>query len=716
MPYVNGYLPATAVSGDDLIPLLQGATNVPGTGTTRSGTLAQILGGVPGFQFLPLIGGTVTGLTTFSGAGTGLAVTNNQTIGGTLGVVGAVSGAGFVARFATPGPIGNVVASTGAFTTLGASAGGALVGTFTGTPSFSGQVLFTKASGAGLTVTANAFVNGIVVTPNLGANSGTNLIVSPGGNGHTITFGDPTYGVGSMGTMTMGATASAASMIWNGTLRSQFYTTPGGTYTLAGTNVSIFNISANFTGVFPGFAAPYSFTAQDSLVGSVSSFNNALNVAPGAQGARVAMTNNLSFIQGPITGDTSSQQYVVLNNFFQASFNVGGTAGPNNGRGSAYGSNPQVILNSGATFWALANAGGEVNLQVQAGASVQDEVMQSFILEDRHAVAGSRVNYGLWIGAQVTALNSIEHAFVVGGLGGPFPLSSTGSLLDTVAQISRGNGARNGVLAPQLLTYGVNVSNVNFSQQSGYSFFAPGAFVDGTGQALATQGMALGRSGASYTIDVPKTFAVNSIAVNAAGTPVVLANSSQNNYYPGDIVYGTGVPPGQYKITHTQVLSAAVTAGGSGGTNGVQTVTGTTGTGTNFQASVTVAGGTITAVGSITVAGDYTVNPTNLNAEPVTGASLTGATLAIGVGVLTVTVLVPDVFATNITAITPIGGSGLGLTLTGTNQVRAGLSVMPTSGGLIGFYGAPPVAKQTGVAVTISAVHAALTSLGLIAP
>jgi len=37
---------------------------------------------------LPLVGGTVTGATTFSGAGTGLAVTNNATVGGTLVVTG----------------------------------------------------------------------------------------------------------------------------------------------------------------------------------------------------------------------------------------------------------------------------------------------------------------------------------------------------------------------------------------------------------------------------------------------------------------------------------------------------------------------------------------------------------------------------------------------------------------------------------------------------
>jgi len=84
---------------------------------------------------------------------------------------------------------------------------------------------------------------------------------------------------------------------------------------------------------------------------------------------------------------------------------------------------------------------------------------------------------------------------------------------------------------------------------------------------------------------------------------------------PGTIVYS--------------VQNAAVNAGGSGGTSGTQTVTGTTGTGTKFQASVIVSGGAIAAVSSITVAGLYTTLPSNLNAEPVTGAGLTGATLSL---------------------------------------------------------------------------------------
>jgi Flp pilus assembly protein TadG len=82
-----------------------------------------------------------------------------------------------------------------------------------------------------------------------------------------------------------------------------------------------------------------------------------------------------------------------------------------------------------------------------------------------------------------------------------------------------------------------------------------------------------------------------------------------------------------------QVASASVKAGGTGGTNGSATVTGTTGTGTPFQALVTIKGGKISAVNAITNPGNYTTNPTNLAKEPVTGGGLSGASLTLTMGV-----------------------------------------------------------------------------------
>lgn len=88
------------------------------------------------------------------------------------------------------------------------------------------------------------------------------------------------------------------------------------------------------------------------------------------------------------------------------------------------------------------------------------------------------------------------------------------------------------------------------------------------------------------------------------------------------------------------VANPTIAAAGTGGTTGTQTVTGTTGTGTKFQASVTVSGGGITAVLSVTVQGAYTAMPSTLSAEPVTGASLSGAQLNLSacMGVVSYTV------------------------------------------------------------------------------
>ena len=78
------------------------------------------------------------------------------------------------------------------------------------------------------------------------------------------------------------------------------------------------------------------------------------------------------------------------------------------------------------------------------------------------------------------------------------------------------------------------------------------------------------------------------------------------------------------------VISATVHAGGSGGTNGVVTITGTSETGTKFKANGTISGGALTGPLTIARAGDcYTVQPTSLTAEPVSGGGLSGAQVSL---------------------------------------------------------------------------------------
>lgn len=137
------------------------------------------------------------------------------------------------------------------------------------------------------------------------------------------------------------------------------------------------------------------------------------------------------------------------------------------------------------------------------------------------------------------------------------------------------------------------------------------------------------------------TRALEENAVSAAVSNPGGSVGTTHSYAPGEVITlagGETDDPAALTVATTQVVAANVAVGGSGGTNGTQTVTGTTGTGTKFQASVTIAAGAITAVLSILVPGNYTVNPSALALEPVTGAGLTGAKLLVKMGVLTATV------------------------------------------------------------------------------
>lgn len=126
----------------------------------------------------------------------------------------------------------------------------------------------------------------------------------------------------------------------------------------------------------------------------------------------------------------------------------------------------------------------------------------------------------------------------------------------------------------------------------------------------------------------------------------------------------------------TKVVSATVDTAGTGGTPGTQTVTGTTGIGTPFQASVTVgAGGDITAVLSITVAGNYTVPP-SINAEPVTGGGVTGGKLDLSLGLLAFTITGAGTGFTSYPTYTITDATGVSGVVTASMQVETPMTIV----------------------------------------
>ena len=169
---------------------------------------------------------------------------------------------------------------------------------------------------------------------------------------------------------------------------------------------------------------------------------------------------------------------------------------------------------------------------------------------------------------------------------------------------------------------------------------------------------------------------VTQAVVNVTNTAVSSAYPSTpgHGYVPGDTVVfagGTHSSAAGGAIAATQVSGTpTVVAAGSGGTPGTQIVTGTTGTGTRFQLSVTVSGGgAISSINSVLVAGSYTTNPALLTAEPVTGGGLTGATVSILMGANAISVTSGGAYTVNPAAgaltQASTSGSGTGLVCSG---------------------------------------------------
>lgn len=190
-------------------------------------------------------------------------------------------------------------------------------------------------------------------------------------------------------------------------------------------------------------------------------------------------------------------------------------------------------------------------------------------------------------------------------------------------------------------------------------------------------GLTLTAPGTGFLTPPNVNFLPPGATAHVTGLKLVSATvgSPGTGHVPGDVLPladdggTTKTTQAKAAIATTQVVSAAVAAGhaGTGGTPGPAVVTGTTGTGTKFQANVTIGvGGTVTSVNSIAVAGSYTVNPSAIANEPVTGGGLTGLQLNIVMGAATLTVNTAGLYAAvpaNPAAQGTSTGSGVGATI-----------------------------------------------------
>lgn len=107
-------------------------------------------------------------------------------------------------------------------------------------------------------------------------------------------------------------------------------------------------------------------------------------------------------------------------------------------------------------------------------------------------------------------------------------------------------------------------------------------------------------------------------------------SSAMLPHVPNSLVLVPNFSPNVAAPLGNAVSAATIVNGGSGGTAGAATLVGTTGAGTPFQIAATIgAGGSVTSLGAVTTPGNYTVLPTDIGNEPVTGGGLAGCVLSL---------------------------------------------------------------------------------------
>lgn len=332
------------------------------------------------------------------------------------------------------------------------------------------------------------------------------------------------------------------------------------------------------------------------------------------------------------SGNPTGGAYVGIVGAASASASDNGTGlTPGTVGGSAWGANFYVTIGSSVRNWG-GLVGIEVNPAANASSTYGNVVGIGVIPTASHAVRGAyHFDVGYLLTSQRLA-TGIDYGYVCGAPSAAWPLQPTGTIIYAGEPNTRD-------VAQARAAWGVDFTGPVFSGGFAKSI---GFTVDGSGNVagatLAVPGLSISNTGGAATIGTSGNQVSSITSIQAAGS---------GYWFPGDkFSFGTS---GIGIVNTVKVVAASLGQGsaGSGGTNGTQTVTGTTGTGTKFQASVTVSGGAITTVNSITVAGDYSAFPGAFNGgnhliEPVTGAGLVGASLDINLGANTVSQLQPD--------------------------------------------------------------------------
>lgn len=209
-----------------------------------------------------------------------------------------------------------------------------------------------------------------------------------------------------------------------------------------------------------------------------------------------------------------------------------------------------------------------------------------------------------------------------------------------------------------------------------------------------------------------------SVAINARGS----------NYNGGDLISlsgGGAVQKAVVQVVTTRVASATIFYSGTGGTPGPQTLTGTTGTGTKWQANVTVNGsGQVSSINSIAVQGSYTANPSSIyygpNRDDMSGGGfvvgfLTTPVFNVVMEISTIIIANPGQYTINSSTFTQFSTTGSGSGATFQTGVFGIYNATVTTPGNYSVLPSNPVAQfgtsGTGAGVTFTATWEASPTL-----
>lgn len=216
---------------------------------------------------------------------------------------------------------------------------------------------------------------------------------------------------------------------------------------------------------------------------------------------------------------------------------------------------------------------------------------------------------------------------------------------------------------------------------------------------------------------------LSSVAINARGG----TGSPTLCYNIGDIITLAGGSPvvrAQVQVVTMRVsgFNSSPIFAGAGGTPGPAVLTGTTGTGTKWQANVTIGGGgTVTAINSIAVAGSYTSLPVTAFGgltDTMSGGGFVGAgqpVFGVAVEISTISIVNPGQYTGNTTTFTQYSNTGPGTGATFQTAVFGIYSATVTTEGSYSVLPSNPVAQfatsGAGTGVTFTATWASSPTL-----